>query len=186
MTQRNWFITDVTSGPGRLLAEKLLQRGDRVGGTTRRPEELASLTKTYDKDRLWLAKLELTNPEEYRRAVDDAFERIGHLDVLISNAGYRLLGAAEEISDEQLRRQIDSNLLASMRVIWAALPTCADRETAVFSRCLPLAVKALTRCSAFITQQSGESRRTTLRTAGSLTSEKVLPSTAITAFRASR
>ena len=73
-------------------------------------------------DRLWLTKLELTNPEECRRAVDDASERFGHLDVLISNAGYRLLGAAEQISDEQLRRQIASNLLGSMRVIWAALP----------------------------------------------------------------
>jgi NAD(P)-dependent dehydrogenase (short-subunit alcohol dehydrogenase family) len=57
-----------------------------------------------------------------RRVVDEAFSTLGKIDVVVSNAGYGLFGAAEEVSDEQIRAQIDTNLIGSIQVIRAALP----------------------------------------------------------------
>ncbi len=121
MTQKNWLITGVTSGFGRALTEKLLNRGDRVAGTTRRPEGLAGLKAQYG-EQLWLTELELTNAESCRRSVNKAFDHFGRIDVVVNNAAYGLVGAAEELTDEQIEQQIDTNLLGSIRVIRAALP----------------------------------------------------------------
>src|SRR3546814_8613956 len=52
----------------------------------------------------------------------DAFDRTGHIDVVVNNAGYGLFGAGEEASDEQIDRQIATNLVGSIQCIRAALP----------------------------------------------------------------
>jgi NAD(P)-dependent dehydrogenase (short-subunit alcohol dehydrogenase family) len=121
MAAKNWLITGITSGFGRLLAEKLLERGDAVAGTTRKPETLRDLKATYG-EKLWLTRLELTDAESCRSAVEKAFHHLGRVDVVVSNAGYGLLGAAEEVTDEQIHHQIETNLVGSIRVIRAALP----------------------------------------------------------------
>ena len=121
MPQRTWFITGVSSGFGRIMTEKLLERGDRVAGTARKLEQLAELKAKYG-DQLWLAFLDLTNSDAVRRTVDSAFDQLGKIDVVVNNAGYGLFGAAEEVSDEQIRHQIETNLIGSIQVMRAALP----------------------------------------------------------------
>jgi NAD(P)-dependent dehydrogenase (short-subunit alcohol dehydrogenase family) len=121
MTRKTWFITGVTSGFGRHLTELLLERGDRVAGTVRRMEPLADLKTNYG-DRLWLAHLDVTDRPEVRRVVDMAFADFGTIDVVINNAGYGLFGAAEELTDEQVVHQLNTNLLGSIQVVRAALP----------------------------------------------------------------
>ncbi len=118
---KTWFITGTSSGFGRALTEALLARGDRVAATLRRTDALDDLRAQHG-DRLWVAALDVTDAAAVRQVVGRAFGELGRIDVVVSNAAYALFGAAEEASDEQIRQQIDTNLLGSIQVIRAALP----------------------------------------------------------------
>jgi len=121
MTQRTWFITGVNSGFGREMTEQLLARGDRVAGTVRKMETMNDLKGKYG-DRLWLANLDVTDLSTIRGVVDQAFADLGQIDVIVNNAGYGLFGAAEELSDDQVLHQINTNLVGPIQVVRAALP----------------------------------------------------------------
>jgi len=118
---KTWFITGTSSGFGRVLTEKLLARGDRVAATLRRAGALDDL-KARHGDSLWVASLDVTDTAVVRQVVGGAFEAMGRIDVVVNNAAYALFGAAEEASDDQIRHQIDTNLIGSIQVIRAALP----------------------------------------------------------------
>ena len=118
---RTWFITGASSGFGRILTEKLLTRGDRVAATVRREHSLDDLAARHG-NRLWVAMLDVSDTDSVRRVMDRAFAELGRIDVIVSNAGYGLFGAAEEVTDAQIRYQIDTNLLGSIAVIRACLP----------------------------------------------------------------
>jgi NAD(P)-dependent dehydrogenase (short-subunit alcohol dehydrogenase family) len=119
--QKTWFITGVNSGFGRHMTEQLLARGDRVAGSVRKIDAMNDLKAKYD-DRLWLAHLDVTDTEEIRQVVNKAFADFGKIDVVVNNAGYGLFGAAEELTDEQITHQINTNLIGSIQVVRAALP----------------------------------------------------------------
>jgi NAD(P)-dependent dehydrogenase (short-subunit alcohol dehydrogenase family) len=78
MPQRNWLITGVSSGFGRIMTEQLLARGDRM--------------KAKYGDRLWLAELDLSEIASIRGGVDRAWVALDRIDVVVSNAGYGLMG----------------------------------------------------------------------------------------------
>ena len=118
---KTWFITGASSGFGRIMTQKLLARGDRVAATLRKTDALKDLSSQHG-DRLWIGSLDLSDPHACRRVVDDAFAAMGVIEVIVSNAGYGLYGAAEELTSEQIRHQIDTNLIGSIEVIRAALP----------------------------------------------------------------
>jgi NAD(P)-dependent dehydrogenase (short-subunit alcohol dehydrogenase family) len=121
MTQKNWLITGVNSGFGRLMTEKLLDRGDNVAGTVRKMDSMNDL-KARHGDRLWLANLDTTDTPAIKQVVDKAFADLGRIDVIVSNAGYGLFGAAESLSDEQIIHQIGTNLVGPIQLVRAALP----------------------------------------------------------------
>jgi len=121
MTQRTWLITGVNSGFGRLMTEALLERGDRVAGTVRKLDAMDDLKTKYG-ERLWLANLDMTDPPAVRSVVEKAFAELGTIDVIVSNAGYGLFGAAEELSDDQVVHQLATNLCGPIQLIRAALP----------------------------------------------------------------
>lgn len=121
MTQRTWLITGVSSGFGRELASQLLERGDHVLGTVRRTDAVADLDKRYP-DAFRSERLDVTDRAAVRAVVDRAFRELGRIDVVISNAGYGLFGAAEELTDEQVQRILDTDLLGSIALIRASLP----------------------------------------------------------------
>ncbi|XVV08573.1 SDR family oxidoreductase [Actinoplanes sp. CA-131856] len=121
MTSKTWFITGVNSGFGRQMTEQLLSRGDRVAGTVRRPHSVDDLQEKYG-DRFWVANLDVTDLPGVRATVDRAFAELGRIDVVVNNAGYGLFGAAEELTDEQVIGQLNTNLLGSIAVVRAALP----------------------------------------------------------------
>ena len=121
MTQKTWFITGINSGFGRIITELLLQRGDRVAGTARKLGQLDDLKKRYS-EQLWVTSLDVTDDPAIRKAVDEAFQHFGRIDVIMNNAGYAIVGAAEEFTDEQLHHQLNTNLLGSIQVVRAALP----------------------------------------------------------------
>lgn len=118
---KTWFITGASSGFGRALTEILLQRGDRVAATVRKAEALADLAGLYG-DRLWVGLLDVTDSAAVRAVITRAFGDLGRIDVIVSNAGYAVFGAAEELSDAQIERQLDTNLLGSIQVARAAIP----------------------------------------------------------------
>jgi NAD(P)-dependent dehydrogenase (short-subunit alcohol dehydrogenase family) len=118
---RTWLITGVNSGFGRHMTQQLLERGDRVAGTVRKMDAINDLKQKYG-NRLWLAHLDMTNPAEIRTVVSKAFGELGRIDVLVSNAGYGLFGAAEELSDEQVAHQLATNLIGPIHLVRAALP----------------------------------------------------------------
>jgi NAD(P)-dependent dehydrogenase (short-subunit alcohol dehydrogenase family) len=118
---KTWFITGASSGFGRHLAQRLLEHGDRVAATVRKPNALQDLTEKYG-SQLWVAELDVVDGAAVKRVVDRAFAELEKIDVVVSNAGYALFGAAEEVSDNQIRRQFDTNLLGSIWVARASIP----------------------------------------------------------------
>jgi NAD(P)-dependent dehydrogenase (short-subunit alcohol dehydrogenase family) len=116
-----WFITGTSSGIGRRLTEQLLVRGDRVAATARDPRRLDDLARAYP-ERLRALRLDVADPEAVVAAVDGAWADLGRIDVVVSNAGYGLIGAAEEFSEAQMRRLMDTNFMGSVRLVRAALP----------------------------------------------------------------
>ncbi|HYY28618.1 MAG TPA: SDR family oxidoreductase [Chthoniobacterales bacterium] len=121
MAIRTWFITGINSGFGRIMTEKLLTRGDSVAGTARKLGQLDDLKAQFGA-RLWLTSLDVTDTPAVRKAVNDAFDHFGRIDVVVNNAGYGLFGAAEELTDGQISHQIETNLIGSIQVIRSALP----------------------------------------------------------------
>ncbi|GAA2120288.1 SDR family oxidoreductase [Actinomadura napierensis] len=116
-----WFITGTSSGFGRHMTELLLDRGDRVAATLRNPSRLDDLAAKHG-DRLWRAQLDVTDTARMREVVDAAFAEFGRIDAVVSNAGYGLIGLAEELSDEQIERQIDTNVTAPIQLARAVTP----------------------------------------------------------------
>lgn len=118
---KTWFITGTSSGLGRMLAERVLDQGDHVIATVRNLSALDDLKMRYP-DRLTGITMELTDTISIRKTVEEAFEFAEHIDIVVSNAGYGLVGAAEELSDEQIMRQLATNLTGSIQLIRAVLP----------------------------------------------------------------
>ena len=124
MAPRNWLITGVSSGFGRRMTEQLLARGERVVGTIRTADDTSKVADLIDRYRGSFRPevLDMRETALIRLIVDSAFAKLGRIDVIVSNAGYGLFGAAEELSDQQVRDILDTNLLGSIALIRAALP----------------------------------------------------------------
>ena len=114
-TPKTWFITGCSSGLGRALAEAALAAGDRVIATARDVSRVAELAR-HDSCRT--IALDVTDAEGIRHVMTEA----GPFDVLVNNAGCGLLGAVEECSEEQIRRNVETNFFGPMNLIRAALP----------------------------------------------------------------
>jgi NAD(P)-dependent dehydrogenase (short-subunit alcohol dehydrogenase family) len=121
VTSQNWLITGVSSGFGHELAAQLLGRDDTVVGTVRRPDSAADLVDKYP-DTFHRELLDVTDAAAIRDVADRSFASLGRIDVVVSNAGYGLFGAAEELSDEQVNHIIATNLVGSIQIIRACLP----------------------------------------------------------------
>lgn len=118
---KTWLITGASSGLGRMMTEQLLARGDRVAATVRREDALAVLQQEHPES-LGVTRLDLADTASVRAAVAEAFARWERIDVVVSNAAYGLVGAAEELTDEQIERQIRVNLTGTVQFIRAVLP----------------------------------------------------------------
>ena len=95
MNSKVWFITGASRGLGRVWAEAALERGDKVAATARKSADVADLTERFGDAVLPLA-LDVTDADQVRQAVQQAHAHFGRLDVVLNNAGYSLVGTAEE------------------------------------------------------------------------------------------
>ncbi|MFJ1752673.1 SDR family oxidoreductase [Kitasatospora sp. NPDC088134] len=118
---RNWLVTGCSSGLGLALARAVLEAGDALVATSRGDSPLDALAEEFP-GRLVRARLELRDPEQCAAAVALAQERLGGLDVLVNNAAVGLFGAVEEVSDEELREQLEVLAVAPWRMARLVLP----------------------------------------------------------------
>lgn len=121
MSRQTWFITGISSGLGREMARQLLARGDRVAGTVRNLASVDDLKTTHG-NQLWLAELDVTDTPAVKSVVNRAFAELGQINVVVNNAGFGVLGAAEEVTDAQIEQQIATNLVGSIQVVRTAIP----------------------------------------------------------------
>ncbi|QHB33082.1 oxidoreductase [Yersinia canariae] len=120
------LITGVSSGFGRALAEEALQQGFRVVGTVRNQQDKIDF-EALNSDSAFARILDVTHDGEPQRVVASIEREIGHIDVLVNNAGYGLEGILEETSLDQVRRQFDVNVFGAVAMIQATLPYMRQR-----------------------------------------------------------
>jgi len=122
------LITGASTGFGRSIAEEALQRGHQVALAVRNPENVAELVAKFP-GKAHPIRFDLTKPADAERAVRETLEQFGSLDVLINNAGYGLLAALEESTDEQLARNLETNFTGPFRLIRAVLPVMRGQKS---------------------------------------------------------
>ncbi|WP_227467648.1 SDR family NAD(P)-dependent oxidoreductase [Nocardioides lijunqiniae] len=121
MTQKTWLITGASRGFGREWTIAALERGDRVAATARDTATLDDLVEKYG-DAVLALQLDVTDREADFVAVARAHEHFGRLDVVVNNAGYGQFGFVEELSEQEFRDQMETNVFGAMWVTQAALP----------------------------------------------------------------
>lgn len=119
---RTWLVTGASRGLGLDLTRQLLDAGESVAATTRSADRLLDALGDAPTDRLLPLELDLADGDAVARAVAQAVERFGGLDVVVNNAGYGFLAAVEEISDAEARRMFDVQVFGVLNVLRAALP----------------------------------------------------------------
>ena len=128
---KTWFITGTSRGFGREWAIAALERGDRVAATARDVSSLDDLSQKYG-DALLALPLDVTDREAVFATVARAHEHFGRLDVVVNNAGYGQFGMIEEISEQEARAQIETNVFGALWVTQAALPFLREQGSGHF------------------------------------------------------
>jgi NAD(P)-dependent dehydrogenase (short-subunit alcohol dehydrogenase family) len=123
-----WFITGASKGFGYVWTEAALARGDSVAAAARNIGLLDKLNVKYG-DRLLPLTLDVGDKRAVDAAVKQAHQRFGRIDVAINNAGYGLFGAIEEVSEQEARAQIETNLFGALWVTQAVLPIMRAQQS---------------------------------------------------------
>ena len=118
---RVWLITGVSTGFGRELAKAVLARGERVAGTVRQKAQVEEF-RALAPERCRGYRLDVTEAPTIPDVIANVMRDMGGIDVLVNNAGYGLIGAAEETSPAEARKLFDTNFFGLLNVIQAVLP----------------------------------------------------------------
>jgi NAD(P)-dependent dehydrogenase (short-subunit alcohol dehydrogenase family) len=118
---KTWFITGASRGFGREWTIAALERGDRVAATARDLTSLWDLVEKYG-DAILALQLDVTDRTAAFEAVAQAHRHFGRLDVIVNNAGYGQFGMMEEVSEQEFRAQMETNVFGALWVTQAALP----------------------------------------------------------------
>jgi NAD(P)-dependent dehydrogenase (short-subunit alcohol dehydrogenase family) len=126
---KTWFITGTSKGFGRVWAEAALDREDKVIATARNLDSLKDLEKKYNKEHVLTLELNVTDRAAVIASLKKAHDTFGQLDVIVNNAGYGQFGAIEELSEQEARNQIETNLFGALWVTQAALPYLREQKS---------------------------------------------------------
>lgn len=118
--QKVWFITGASRGLGLEITKAVLASGDKVVATVRSKAE--ELTAELNNENLYVVSMDVTSETEVAAAVAAAVSKFNGIDVLVNNAGFGLLSAVEEASDEEVRKNYDTNVFGLLNVTRAVLP----------------------------------------------------------------
>lgn len=117
----SWLLTGPTQAFGPELIRKLLACGDRVAAITDRPEDVAAVRREYG-GMVWVRAVRGHDIDQLRDIVSAAFTELGRIEVVVSNAMYGLVGAAEEFTDADVAALITTNLTGSIGLARAVVP----------------------------------------------------------------
>jgi NAD(P)-dependent dehydrogenase (short-subunit alcohol dehydrogenase family) len=115
-----WFVTGASGGLGRHIVTHALAAGDYVVATARKPQALEDLSARYPRQ-LVVKTLDVARPDDISAVVTGVLSEFGHVDVVVNNAGYSIIGATEEVTDEQIRHQLSTMLHAPIQITRAFL-----------------------------------------------------------------
>lgn len=130
MTKNNkpvWMITGANKGLGLAVAKEALENGYKVVAACRRIEEIDHVLSASED--LLAVTLDITCDDQVDGAVKAALDRFGSIDVLVNNAGYGLLGYFEEMSETQVRKQMETNVFGAMKLTRAVLPAMRRQKS---------------------------------------------------------
>jgi NAD(P)-dependent dehydrogenase (short-subunit alcohol dehydrogenase family) len=127
MANKVWFITGASRGFGLLIARDALARGDSVVAAARNPQAIVDALGVHPQ--LLPVQLDVTKEAAAVVAAQAAIERFGRIDVLVNNAGYGILGAVEETSAEEVRRNYETNVFGLLNVSRAVLPVMRKQRS---------------------------------------------------------
>src|SRR5580658_727363 len=127
MSKTVWLITGAGRGMGTDIAKAALAAGHAVVATGRDPGRVAAAIGAHDD--LLAVKLDVTSPGDAAAAVQAAVDRFGRVDVLVNNAGTFIAGFFEEISPDDFRAQVETNLFGPLNVTRAVLPVMRQQRS---------------------------------------------------------
>lgn len=119
------LITGASSGIGRETAKLFQTKNWRVAATMRAPEKAEDLQRIADVETF---RLDVTDSASIKAAIEGALEKFGRLDAVVNNAGYGLVGPFEAATEEQIRRQFETNVFGVMNVCREVLPYFRERK----------------------------------------------------------
>ena len=128
MTNKIWFITGISSGLGKALAQTVIENGDFVIGTFRNQTQ-AEFFNNQHKDEAFALTLDITKPTEIEKAVKLVTEKFGKIDVLVNNAGFGFAGAIEETSITETREIFEANFFGTLQLTQTFLPLLRQQKS---------------------------------------------------------
>lgn len=120
-TKKVWFVTGASKGLGLALVKKLLENDCRVAATSRSVESLINKVGPVSQAFLPL-EMDLTDSDHVKKTIADCIHHFGHIDVLVNNAGFGLIGTLEELTDQEVKSNFDVNVFGSLNVIRHSAP----------------------------------------------------------------
>jgi short-subunit dehydrogenase len=126
--QKVWFITGVSGGLGRALAQEVALSGDVVIGTLRKQDQIADFDSLVP-EKTFGVMLDVNHPSHFDKVLSTAVLNFGNIDILVNNAGYGLFGAIEEVSLEEARQQMETNFFGALALTQAVLPYMRERRS---------------------------------------------------------
>lgn len=127
-TKKVWFVTGASKGLGLTLVKRLLNEGHSVAATSRNLSELKTAVNSENESFLPL-EMDLINEANVAENIKKPAEHFGKIDIIVNNAGYGQLGTLEELSDEESRKNFDTNVFGSLNVIRKAMPYLRDQKS---------------------------------------------------------
>lgn len=120
MSTKTWFITGASKGFGLEFVRQLLAKGHNVAATSRKISDLEKAAGSHEN--FLPLEMDITNQESVGAAIKATVSKFGSLDTVVNNAGYGLIGAVEELSDAEARKNFEVNVFGSLNVIRQAMP----------------------------------------------------------------
>ena len=119
-------MTGASSGLGRAVVEHVLEQGDSVVATLRKPQDVSDLMLKYPEDQLFVVKLDVVVPSDITAAFAKAIEKFSRVDVVYNNAGYASIGEVEGTPDGMARDMFEVNFWGSTNVAREAVRVFRD------------------------------------------------------------
>lgn len=126
-TKKVWFITGASKGLGLEFVKQLLEKGNYVAATSRSIAQLETATGKHDN--FLPLEVNLSSEESVEKAIKATIEKFGHIDNVVNNAGYGLLGSLEELTDAEARQNFEVNVFGTLNIIRKVMPYLRKQQS---------------------------------------------------------